>query len=117
MRQFDKLLYELGKLSEYASHYFESRKQILLLDAAEQISRFLSKLITRIILVIFLFFVVLFGSITLAIGLSMYFGSLWLGFGIVTGLYLVLIGVVLVFRRALITNPIINMIIKDLYQQ
>lgn len=116
MKQFDDLLYALGQLSEYANHYFKSKKQVLLLDAAEHGSRFLSKLISRIIIFILVIFVVLFGSITLAIGLSMYFGSLWTGFGIVTLLYLVLIGVIVVFRRVLITNPIINMILKDLYQ-
>ncbi len=116
MKQFDDLLYALGQLSVYASKFFESKKQIIMLETAELLSKFLSKLVSRIILAIFAFFVIFFGSLTLAIGLSMYFGSLWIGFGIVTVVYLVLIGVVLVFRRQLITNPIINMILKDLYE-
>src|SRR5690606_2986671 len=116
MKQFDSLLYALGQLSDYASHYFESKKQTVLLEVAEHGSSFLSKIISRIIIFIFVIFLMLFGSLTLSIGLSMYFGSMWTGFGIVTGIYLVLIAVIVIFRRPLITNPIINMILKDLYQ-
>lgn len=116
MKQFDNLLYTLGQLSEYARHYFESKKQIVMLDIVEKGSQFLSKLISRVIIFIFLIFLLLFGSLTLSIGLSMYFGSFLAGFGIVTGIYLILIGIILVFRRSLITMPIVNMILKDIYQ-
>ena len=116
MKDFDNLLYELGQLSEYAKEYIDSKKKIIQLEATERGTEILSKLISRIVVFMFLIFLVLFGSLTLSIGLSMYFNSLLAGFGIVTGLYLVLIAVVILFRRSLITIPIVNMILKDINQ-
>ncbi len=116
MKQFDSLLYAVGQLSEYAKHYINSKKKIIQLDLTERESGILSKIISRIVIFIFIIFLVLFGSLTLSIGLSMYFNSFLAGFGIVTALYLVLIVVVVLFRKVLITNPLINIILKDINQ-
>jgi len=113
MKHFNSLLYALGQLSEYAKGYINSKKKIIQLSLTDQVTKILSKIISRIIVFILVFFLILFGSLTISIGLSMYFNSFIAGFGVVTGIYLVLIGLVVIFRRALITNPIINMILKD----
>ncbi len=115
MKHFDSILYALGQLNEYVKDFFHNKKKIIQLDLAEQGVQILSKIIGRFIIFIFFIFFLLFGSITLSIGLSIYFNSFITGFGIVTALYLVLIGVVIVFRRPLITSPIVNMILKDFY--
>lgn len=114
MKRYDNLLYALGQFSEYAKEFLLNKKKMLQLDLSERGSKILSKLISRIIIFIFVIFLILFGSLTLSIGLSMHFDSYLAGFGIVTALYLVLIIVVYFFRRILITNPIVNMIIKDI---
>lgn len=117
MKQFDRLLYALGQASEYARHYIENKKKIIQLDLTERATGILSKLISRIIIFIFIIFFTLFASLTLSIGLSMYFNSFLAGFGIVTALYLVLIVLVVIFRKILITHPLINLIVKDINQE
>lgn len=114
MKQFDSLLYTLGQISEHAREYLDNQKSILRLEVAQKTSQFLSRLIGRIIIFIFIIFLILFGSLTLSIGLSIYFNSFLWGFGTVTIIYLLMIWIVYLFRHKLITNPILNMILKDL---
>jgi len=115
MKHFDSILYALGQLSEYVKDFLDNKKKIIQLDLAEKGIQILSKIIGRFVIFFFFIFFLWFGSITLSIGLSIYLNSFLAGFGIVTLLYLVLIGIVIVFRRTLITSPIVNMILKDFY--
>lgn len=115
MKQTDNILYTLGKSSEYLKEYVNSQKDLIKLEIAEHSSRVLSKVISRVIALMLIMFALLFASLTIAIGVSIYLNSFFAGFGLVTIFFIVLVVALIVFRNALITNPVLRLILKDFF--
>lgn len=113
MKHIDNLLYALGQMSEYGKEYLQNEKEIIILRVSEFAARMISKIVSRLVMVFFFLFLLLFASLTLSFILAKVLGSYIWGFGAVTLLYLLLIILVVVFRRMLITNPILKLILND----
>lgn len=114
MKHIDNLLYALGQMSEYGKEYFRNEKQIIKLSIAEIAAKNLSRIITILTLILFALFLILFGSLTLSFFLASILDSYIWGFGLVALLYLIFIIVVVIFRQALITNPIVRIILHEI---
>lgn len=101
-----------GEAYGYAKAYIEQQAEYTKLDIAERVSMAISSAITTVVVLQLAFFVSGFLSVALSIYLGQRLGSFVQGFLIVGGVYAVLTFVVVLFRRLLITNPIVSRIIK-----
>jgi len=110
----EQLLSATGETVEYAKLYLEQKTDYFKLEVAKQSAKTTSNLVTVAVLgglglfVLFLF--------TMSIGF--YLGELLESYGtaflILTGFYLFLAIVIYFFRKQIITNPLLSMIIKNM---
>ncbi len=101
-----------GQIKEYINNRIDSIK----LDLAEKTSKILASLIAGMAVAIFIFMFFLFVNIALAYFLGALMDNIWLGFLIVSGLYL-LIGIIIwIARIKLLTIPIMNRIIEIIFK-
>lgn len=114
MKHIDNLLYALGQMSVYGKEYLLDQKEMIKLEAADRGAKILSRIVSRLLIIIVSFFMVLFASLTLSFGLASYLDSLVLGFGIVAFLYLLFILLVIFLRKRLITNIIFRILFNDI---
>lgn len=97
--------------------YVKDRLLLLKLEAVEKISRVAGSLFAGLLIALFSFFLIMFLSIMLGYFLGELLHHMFWGFGIVAGLYLVLLVVVIVFRKHLFERPIINMMIDIFFEK
>jgi hypothetical protein len=96
--------------------YFNIQKKIIKLEAAEKASEFFSEAISAILIIGSAFAVFFFLSFALAYALSDYFGSIYLGFLTVAGLYLLMALIFIFGKEKLIKTPLMNMLIKNFFK-
>ena len=106
----------LGDLLERAEEYGKTTLELIKLKSVDKLAETSSRLISRIIAMIFLFMFFLWALIALSLWLGYLLGHLWLGFLIVAGFF-GLIGVLLQFFmhnpvKKLIANLIIKQFLK-----
>ena len=97
--------------TEYAENLksqLEDRFLLLRLSAVKITTKFLSKIMMFAVIVLFGFFVFLFFNVMLAFYLSDVFHSYYYGFGAVGGIYLLLLIICIVFRKAIFGRFIMN---------
>ncbi|MDB5287659.1 MAG: hypothetical protein JWR05_2608 [Mucilaginibacter sp.] len=94
--------------------YVETRLKLVKLEVADRGSAVIATIIVDLIVIISLVLTFLFASFTLALFLADCFGSYWKGFGSVALIYL-LIGVVLMLAKKPIERPIINILIRKIF--
>ena len=94
--------------------YVRDRIWLLKLQAGEKIGQVVSRLIILMVLGALAFFTLLFLSVMLGMYLSEVTGSLFIGFGIVAGLYLLLF-FVLILARKWFQKKLLDMIIRVLF--
>lgn len=104
------------KLKQQLTEYMQLRLDLLKADFTEKTALIVSKLITGIIVLVMAFMVVLFGSVALGLYLGSLLGSLVIGFALVTGIYLLLIVLLLLVKDKIIQTPVANQIIDILYE-
>ena len=114
--QKQPLLERAGEIYGYLHSYVEDRIELLKLETAESTAKVLSSLITSAFLAVVVFFALFFGSIALAIALGNWLGSYSLAFGIVALFYLCIAALFYLFRKSLIASPILESIIKTLFE-
>lgn len=99
------------------STYVETRLELMKLNTYERVAKTMAVFSYGIVLVLLAFFAILFLFLALGFFLGEMLNSVALGFLIVVGLYLLLFGVILLFRdkiSAKVTNEIITaMMSKD----
>lgn len=100
-----------GEAFGYLREYVEKRIELYQIELTERLVETLSTLITSFLLLIIFGTVVLFGSLSAGFYLAEILDSLWLGFLIVTGFYALLALILSLFKRQLILNPILRMVI------
>ena len=105
-----------GEAYGYAKAYMEQQIEYAKLDIAERLSTSISSAITTIIVIQLVFFVVGFLSFALGIYLGQVLESYVQGFLVVGGIYAALTLAIVLFRRPLITNPILSRIIKIFFE-
>jgi hypothetical protein len=101
----------LQKIKEY----IDNTKDLTILRIVGRVSDFISGLVTDVLFIVFCFFALLF----LSISLGFYFGDLFnsnsLGFLTVTGIYLIFIIVLRIFKERIEKN-LINLSIKKIFK-
>jgi hypothetical protein len=98
-------------------NYVENRLLLLKLQAVEKISKLSSAMFSALLIAVIGFFIILFLSMMAA----WYFGDLldnvFLGFAIISGFYILLLIVLLVFRKKLLEKSITNTVINIFFEQ
>lgn len=97
--------------------YVKDKLLLLKLEAIEKISRVAGSLFAGLLVALFSFFLIMFLSIMLGYFLGELLHHMFWGFGIVAGLYLLLLVIVIVFKRQLFEGPIINMMIEIFFEK
>lgn len=95
--------------------YLSNRVKLVKLQLAEKSARVTTLLAAGLIIAFLGFFVLLFTSIMLGYFFSEKLHSQFYGFGIVAGVYLLLLLLVIVFRKALLDQLIFRKIITILF--
>ena len=103
-------------LKDSASLYIEQKIELGKLTTIDKGSKLGAKFISGLILGVLAFFAMLFISLMLAYYFSQLFQSYFAGFGLMAGLYFMLFMIVLLARKQLIEKPIINGIIKTIFE-
>lgn len=103
-------------LKDSASLYVEQKIELGKLTALDKGSKLGAKFISGLILGVLAFFSMLFISLMLAYYFSQLFLSYFAGFGLMAGIYFSLFLIVLLARKQLIEKPIINGIIKTIFE-
>ena len=110
----EELLSSTGETFEYARIYAEQQKEYLRLEVSKRIAKTTSALVTVAVISFFAFMVILFLSISVGFLLGNLWGSYGVAFLLLTGIYALAAILIYFFKKRLITNPIVSLIIKDL---
>ena len=111
----DLSLSELFKrLFDQVKVYLNLRIDYLRLYVAEYLIRFFSSLVLWMVIFLFLFFVLVFGSFAFAYWFGELTGRWSVGFLIIAGIYLLLSVLIYIFRRPFIVKPFTRLIINQM---
>lgn len=88
--------------------YLDLQKKYTLLEVAEKISILVSTLILILVVIVLGMMTLFFLSFTLVYILEPLVGGLVASYAIITGIHLLLIGILFLFRKQLIINPLIK---------
>ncbi len=97
--------------------YVKDRLLLLKMQAVEKISQVAAKLFSALVIAMLTFFVLLFISIMAGYFFADLTGSFYIGFGIVAALYLLLLLLVLKFRKAWIEKKVTDEIIETVFDK
>ncbi|TAJ07910.1 phage holin family protein [Marinilabiliaceae bacterium JC017] len=103
---------ELNDAKKEVQEYINARVDLTKLHMAENLSRFFSGLIIKMVVFYLFFFVLLFSSLALAFWLDRALDSRGAGFLIVAGTYLIIGVFFYSIRRKLIERPVIQSFIQ-----
>lgn len=96
--------------------YVETRIRLIKYKVIEQATGIIASVISLAIVAILGLLILIFGSITLGLGLGAAFGSYWIGFGCVTLIYVILAILVFVLKAKYIEAPLIGFFITKLFK-
>lgn len=116
MKPTDSISEAVGEVYGYSKAYFQQQLEYFKLDMAERVSRSLSLAITIFIIGTLFLMILLFASLALGVYLGKQWGSYSNAFLAVSGGYAAFTLILLVFRRVIITNPILSRIVKVFFQ-
>ncbi|MEJ7587473.1 MAG: hypothetical protein WKI04_07920 [Ferruginibacter sp.] len=103
-----------GSLFENAGKYFETKLDLLKLQAINKSSDAASSIVSRLTIVLLVVFAVFILNIGLALWVGELLGRAYLGFFAVAGLYILIAVLLHFFKDAWIKQPISTMIIKKM---
>ena len=103
-------------LLEQLKEYAETRIKLAKYQAIEGGTTIAASIIADIIAIVSMIFAFVFGSFTLAFYLSSVLGALWMGFGCVAILYLI-IALALKYNKKNLEKPIVNVFIQKIFKQ
>ncbi len=110
----NELLSSSGETIEYARQYIQQQVNYLRLETAKRIALTTSSLITICVIAVLLLMVVVFFSIALGLYLGVLFNSYALAFLVIAGFYFLVTVFVIYFKEKIITNPVLNIVIKNM---
>jgi len=99
---------------DQVKEYVETRARLLKLEVIERSTSIIANIVVELVVIISLVLTFLFASFTLALFLGEVFHSYWKGFGCVALFYL-LIAVILIVAKKPIERPIINILVRKLF--
>lgn len=117
MKNQEDLFYAAGETIEYARQYIEQQGELLRLEAAERLAKVTSALVTFILLSFFASLVVIMLSIAIAFWLGHLLGSYALAFLIISALYGTLGLLLFFYRRTLITNTVLGIVLNAFFEK
>ncbi len=106
------IIEEIGEGIGYVNEYASQKLTYFKLKAVERAALAGSALITLFLISLLGLFVLGFAGITLGLYLGQYLDSYILGFFSVTGIFLLLLLFIVIFRRQIITNPLVTSLIQ-----
>ncbi len=106
-----------SSLFDKMENYTKTSLTLFKLNSVERSADVLSSLISRISIVAIASLFILFANIGLAFWVGKMLGEYYLGFLIVSGLYIILMIVTYIFRNSMIKKPISDMVIKKMIHE
>jgi hypothetical protein len=104
-------------LTDQLKEYLETRIKLARYQAIDKGTSFFANLITEVFVLLCSALTFFFATLTLAFLLGQLFGSLWLGFGCITLLYLFLAMIVSAMKDKHLEPRIINFLIKKILKE
>lgn len=108
---------QAGEIFGYLKIYGQQHVKLAKLDLSERVSKVTSVLT----LILVLFILMLFVLFMLSIAVGLYLGNLWesypRAFLVLTGVYVLAGVIVYAFRKPLIVNPILSMVINEMMDE
>jgi len=104
----------ISELRQLITEYFDARLKLIKLETFEKIAKVTAVLFSSLVVALLGFFLLFFLSMSLGFYLGKVFESMALGFLAVTGLYLILFVMVLIMKKDLLEEFLIERIIGEL---
>ena len=104
----------ISELRQLITEYFDAWLKLIKLEAFEKTAKVTAVLFSSLVVALLGFFLLFFLSMSLGFYLGKVFDSMALGFISVTGLYLILFVLVLLMKKDLLENLLIERIISEL---
>jgi hypothetical protein len=111
---FSNYFNQTGKV---AKEYLETRLDLIKLQAAGKLSKALGLFFSLILAFLLFFFVIVFLGMVLGFWIGEMTNSFTLGFSCSAGLFVLLLGILLIFKKPLIQVPLSNMLVKELLNE
>lgn len=115
MKDIDYLMESAGETVAYLQNYVEQKVELVKLEAAEKTATTVSSLLTAFIVLLIIGIAVFTGTIAIALFLGGWLENYALAFLIVTVFYIALAVGAYVFRKTIITNPIVSIVITKMF--
>jgi len=110
----DSLSSQIKQIIEQVKVYVNLRINYLRLSVAEFLIRFFSGLVLWMVIFLFLFFVLVFGSFAFAYWFGDLTGNMAIGFLIIAGFYVLLALLIYLMRKQLIVRPFTKLIMTQM---
>lgn len=110
----EELLSSVGETVEYGRLYVEQQKDLIQLEVAERFAKTTSQLVTLAVIAFLAIMVMIFLSVAGAFFLADAMNSYSLAFLTITAIYTLAAVLVFYFKKSLVTNPILTLIIKEM---
>lgn len=117
MNTQENILQAAGEAFEYANIYIEKQIDLLKLESAEKVAKSTSSILTLVVIGFLVTMVAIMFSITVGLFLGGLLASYTLAFLIVTVFYALFAVIIFVFKRQLVTNPILSMVLSAFFEQ
>jgi hypothetical protein len=114
MEDDNSLSSQIKKIFDQLKVYFDLKVGLLKLSVAEYLIRFFSSLVLWMVIFLFLFFVLVFGSFAFAYWFGELTGKWSVGFLIIAGFYIILAALIFALRRIIIVKPLTQLIISQM---
>lgn len=116
MKEVDELMESMGEMTAYMQQYVEQKVELTKLEVAEKSALLISELVTAMVIGLIGVVVLLLMTITIGLFLADWLGSYAWAF-LSLSLFFVLVGIVTwIFRRRVITNPVVGMVVARLFK-
>ncbi|MGX5818153.1 hypothetical protein ACWKWU_08155 [Chitinophaga lutea] len=111
---FSNYFSETGKV---AREYVETRLDLIKLQAAGKLSKALGLFFSLIMAFLLFFFVVVFLGMVVGFWIGEMTNSYTIGFSCAAGFFIVLLALLLLFRKSLIQRPLANLLAAELVEE
>jgi uncharacterized oligopeptide transporter (OPT) family protein len=105
------------KVKGQLAAYVDVKIELLKAQWVEKAALILGKLVTGLVVMFLLFFTILFSSLVAGYYFGQVFGSTTKGFGVIALFYLIVLLVIVIFRKKMIQLPLSDFIVTTIYQE
>ena len=108
---------EFHKIAKDVLKYYELRWELFKLELVESLAQLYTKVFSIFLLWIIVPIFMLFILVALALYLGKLWGAYYLGFLAVGGVVLLIFILILLFKKALITNPLVDALVSAFFEE